>query len=40
MMMETYERFMEGVKANLVLEDQPYNVDIEETAEKIMKDNM
>jgi len=38
--METYERLMEGVKANLVLTDPPYNVDVEETAGKIMNDNM
>ena len=38
--METYERFMEGVKANLVLTDPPYNVDVQETAGKIMNDNM
>ena len=38
--METYERLLEGVKANLVLTDPPYNVDVEETAGKIMNDNM
>jgi len=38
--METYERLMEGIKANLVLTDPPYNVDVEETAGKIMNDNM
>ena len=38
--MDTYERLMEGVKANLVLTDPPYNVDVEETAGKIMNDNM
>ena len=38
--METYERLMEGVKANLVLTDPPYNVDVQETAGKIMNDNM
>ena len=37
---ETYERLMEGVKANLVLTDPPYNVDVQETAGKIMNDNM
>ena len=31
---------MDGVKANLVLSDPPYNVDVEETAGKIMNDNM
>ena len=38
--METYEHLMEGVKANLVLTDPPYNVDVQETAGKIMNDNM
>ena len=38
--METYERLMEGIKANLVLTDPPYNVDVEETAGKILNDNM
>ena len=38
--METYECLMEGVKANLVLTDPPYNVDVQETAGKIMNDNM
>ena len=38
--METYNRLMEGVKANLVLTDPPYNVDVQETAGKIMNDNM
>ena len=38
--METYERLMEGVTANLVLTDPPYNVDVQETAGKIMNDNM
>lgn len=38
--METFERLMEGVKANLVLTDPPYNVDVQETAGKIMNDNM
>jgi site-specific DNA-methyltransferase (adenine-specific) len=37
---ETYGRLMEGVKANLVLTDPPYNVDVEESAGKIMNDNM
>ena len=37
---ESYERLMDGTKANLVLTDPPYNVDVEETAGKIMNDNM
>ena len=37
---ETYERLMDGDKANLVLTDPPYNVDVQETAGKIMNDNM
>ena len=37
---ETYTLLMEGDKANLVLTDPPYNVDVEETAGKIMNDNM
>lgn len=37
---ETYTFLMEGDKANLVLTDPPYNVDVEETAGKIMNDNM
>ena len=37
---ETYERLMEGKKANLVLTDPPYNVNVEETAGKIKNDNM
>ena len=37
---ETYALLMEGEKANLVLTDPPYNVDVEETAGKIMNDNM
>ena len=37
---ETYALLMEGDKANLVLTDPPYNVDVEETAGKIMNDNM
>lgn len=32
---ETYERLMDGRKANLVLTDPPYNVNVEETAGKI-----
>ena len=37
---EIYTRLMDGRKANLVLTDPPYNVDVEETAGKIMNDNM
>ena len=37
---ETYKRLMDGRKANLVLTDPPYNVDVEETAGKIKNDNM
>ena len=37
---EAYTRLMDGQKANLVLTDPPYNVDVEETAGKIMNDNM
>ena len=37
---EVYARLMDGQKANLVLTDPPYNVDVEETAGKIMNDNM
>ena len=37
---EVYTRLMDGDKANLVLTDPPYNVDVEETAGKIMNDNM
>ena len=37
---EVYTRVMDGEKANLVLTDPPYNVDVEETAGKIMNDNM
>ena len=37
---ETYERLMEGKKANMVLTDPPYNVNVEETAGKIKNDNM
>ena len=37
---EIYTRLMDGQKANLVLTDPPYNVDVEETAGKIMNDNM
>lgn len=37
---ETYERLMAGKKANMVLTDPPYNVDVEETVGKIKNDNM
>ena len=37
---ETYATLMEGKKANLVVTDPPYNVDVEETAGKIKNDNM
>ena len=37
---EVYTSLMDGMKANLVLTDPPYNVDVEETAGKIMNDNM
>ena len=37
---EVYTRLMDGEKANLVLTDPPYNVDVQETAGKIMNDNM
>ena len=37
---ESYALLMDGQKANLVLTDPPYNVDVEETAGKIMNDNM
>ena len=37
---ESYEKLMDGQKANLVLTDPPYNVDVEETAGKILNDNM
>lgn len=37
---ETYTKLMEGKKANLVLTDPPYNVNVEETAGKIKNDNM
>lgn len=40
MLPETYERLMAGKKANMVLTDPPYNVDVEETAGKIKNDNM
>ena len=37
---ETYEVLMDGKKANLVLTDPPYNVNVEESAGKIQNDNM
>lgn len=37
---ETYTKLLDGVKANLVVTDPPYNVDVEETAGKIKNDNM
>lgn len=37
---ETYTTLMEGRRANLVLTDPPYNVNVEETAGKIKNDNM
>ena len=37
---EVYTRLMDGERANLVLTDPPYNCDVQETAGKIMNDNM
>lgn len=37
---ETYTLLMDGKKANMVLTDPPYNVNVEETAGKIKNDNM
>ena len=37
---EVYSRLMDGKKANLVLTDPPYGVDVEETAGKIQNDNL
>ena len=37
---ESYDVLMDGTKANLILTDPPYNVDVEETAGRIMNDNM
>lgn len=37
---ETYETLMNGKKANMVLSDPPYGVDVEETAGKIKNDNL
>ena len=37
---ETYTLLMDGHRANLVLTDPPYNVNVQETAGKIQNDNM
>lgn len=37
---ETYDKLLGEKKANLVLTDPPYNVNVEETAGKIKNDNM
>lgn len=37
---EKYEQLLGDKKANLVVTDPPYNVDVEETAGKILNDNM
>lgn len=37
---ETYEKLMDGKKANLVVTDPPYNVNYEGTAGKIKNDNL
>ena len=37
---ETYKQFLDDRKANLVVTDPPYNVNVEETAGKILNDNM
>ena len=37
---ETYTALMDGRKANLVVTNPPYNVNVEETAGKIKNDNM
>lgn len=37
---ETYDQLLGDNKANLVVTDPPYNVDVEETAGKILNDNM
>ena len=39
-MQMTYDLLLDGEKVNLVLTDPPYNVDVEESAGKIMNDNM
>ena len=36
----SYEKLMDGLKANVIVTDPPYNVDVEETAGKIMNDHM
>lgn len=36
----SYERLMDGVKANVIVTDPPYNVNVEETAGRILNDNM
>ena len=37
---ETYKQLLDDRKANLVVTDPPYNVDVKETAGKIQNDNM
>ncbi|WP_165736551.1 site-specific DNA-methyltransferase [Streptococcus agalactiae] len=37
---ENYEQLLGDKKANLIVTDPPYNVDVEETAGKILNDNM
>ena len=37
---ETFTALMDGIKANIVVTDPPYNVNVEETAGKIKNDNM
>ncbi|MCD7751914.1 MAG: site-specific DNA-methyltransferase [Lachnospiraceae bacterium] len=37
---ETYNTLMDGRRANMVLTDPPYNVNVQETAGKIKNDNM
>lgn len=37
---ESYAVLLDSTRANLVLSDPPYNVNMEETAGKIMNDNM
>ena len=37
---ETYKQLLDDRKANLVVTDPPYNVDVEEKAGKILNDNM
>lgn len=37
---ETYKQLLDDRKANLVVTDPPYNVDVKETAGKILNDNM